>query len=411
MTRIVITGMGAWCSIGHNLQEFHLNLREGKSGRTPVAVTRFDTSSSIYRTQTGGTLLCESIEKIVKTDETILSDLAVEVTKEAIADSRLDLSKLRPMDIGVCLGTTVGGSYAFMKVVRGKLGLPDGDMNAILGPCTSGTIPGSVAKRFEIQGPVSTISTACASSTNSIGRAFDLIRKNKVKYMIAGGVDIFSELTFSGFNSLQLLAKDLCRPFDQARDGLMLGDAGAIVVLENVDTAMARGARIYAEIAGYSIANEAYHATGPDPEGTGALAVMGGALAQGNLTPAQVDYINAHGTGTKANDEMELKAIRRLLGTRTPEVYLSSTKSMIGHTLGAAGSIEIVATALGMYYNFIPPTINLRSPIEAYGDFRFVRDRSVDAEVDVALSNSFGFGGNVASIALRRVRCETDHKA
>ena len=403
MSRIVITGMGAWCSIGRNLEEFRLSLREGKSGRAPVPVTRFPTSAPSYRTYTGGILLGDWMDIISKTDETILADLAIEVSKEALLDSGLNFNQIDPREIGVCLGTTVGGSYPLIKYLKGKLGLPDGDMNAIIGPCTTGTIAGSVAKHFKIQGPLSTISTACASGTNSIGHAFDLIRKGKVKFMIAGGVDFFSELTFSGFNSLLALDRGLCRPFDEFRDGLMLGDGSAFMLMESLDTARARKARIYAEIAGYAIANEAYHATGPDPEGTGALSVMLNSLRQGYLNPEQVGYINAHGTGTKANDEMELKAIRRLLGKRVTEVFISSTKSMIGHTLGAAGSIEIIATVLGLYHKFIPPTINLKTPIKGYEDLRFVIDRSVDAEIEVALSNSFGFGGNVASIAIRRM--------
>ncbi len=271
MTRVVITGMGAWCAIGRNLQEFLQNLRQGKKGRSSVPATRFDTSSPIYRTRCGGVLPCESIAAIAKIDETILADLAIEVSKEALKDAILDLDDIRPKDVGVSLGTTVGGSYAFIKFLKGRLGLPGGKMNAALCLCTSGTIAGTVAKHFGVQGYTSIISTACASGTNSIGRAFDLIRKHKVQYMLAGGTDIFSELTFSGFNSLQALSQDLCRPFDEARDGLMLGDAGAVLVLESLDTATARGARIYAEIVGYSIGNEAYHATGPDPEGEGAF--------------------------------------------------------------------------------------------------------------------------------------------
>ncbi len=404
MNRIVITGMGICCSIGKNLDEYHRGLLVGRNGIAPIPNERFNTSSPTLRTHCGAILPWEDLEALPKTDETILSDLAINVTREAIADSNLDLEALRSTDIGICLGTTVGGSYPFMKFLKAKLGLPGGNLNAILRPSISGTITGSVAKCFGFQGPISTISTACAAGTNSIGRAFDLIRKNRAQVVVAGGVDVFSELTFTGFNALQALSTTMCRPFDSERDGLVLGDGCAMLVLETLDHAVTRDAKIYAEVAGYSIANEAYHATGPDPEGSGALMVMQGALAQGHLSPLQLDYINAHGTATKANDEMELKAIQKLLGPQPiKEVYISSTKSMTGHTLGASGSIEVVSTALGIYYHFVPPTINLRFTNDDYKGLNFVRDQAIKTNIRVALSNSFGFGGNVASIALSSV--------
>lgn len=403
MTRVVITGMAVCCSTGQNLQQFLQSLKLGRSGKAPIPVARFDTSSPIYRNRSGATLPYEEIEKLSRSDDTILTEFAISVVQAALLDAGLDVQTIyaKPTDVGICIGTTVGATYSFIKFMKGKLNLPNGDINTVLKPCTTGTIAGSIAKYFRVQGPISVISTACASGTNSVGRAFDLIRKNKVKRMIAGGVDLFSELTFSGFNSLQAVSKDACRPFDEDRDGLMLGDAAAILILENIEEAYAREARIYGEVCGYAIANEAFHATGPDPQGLWAFSVMKGALDQGSLTPAEVNYINAHGTGTKANDSMELAAIRLLLGPRMKDVYVSSTKSMVGHTLGAAGSVELVATVLGMFYDFIPPTINLCRPIKGFEEVNFVRDHALPGKILIALSNSFGFGGNVASIAVR----------
>jgi len=395
--------MAICCSTGENLLQFLQSLKQGRSGRCPIPLTRFDTSSLVYRNRSGATLPYEEIEKFARSDDTILTEFAINVIQAALVDAGLDTQKMYtdPTDVGVCIGTTVGAGYSFMKFLKGKLDLPNGDINTVLKPCTTGTIAGSIAKYFKIQGPVSVISTACASGTNSVGRAFDLIRQNRVKRMIAGGVDLFSELTFSGFNSLQALSKDACRPFDEDRDGLMLGDAAAFLIMENIEEANARKARIYGEVCGYAIANEAFHATGPDPQGLRAFASMKGALDRASLKPAEVNYINAHGTGTRANDIMELAAIQLLLGPRMKEVYISSTKSMVGHTLGAAGSVELIATLLGMFYDFIPPTINMRRPIKGFEEVNFVRDHALPGKILIALSNSFGFGGNVASIAVR----------
>jgi 3-oxoacyl-[acyl-carrier-protein] synthase II len=399
---VVITGMGVWCAIGRDLAEFRQSLYIGRDGASLVPAARFSTESAAYRTRKAATLIDGPVEPLARSDATVLADVAIRVAEEALQDGGLPVGSFEPQEMGLVLGTTVGGSYAFIRFVRGKLGLPGGDRRAILGPCTAGSMTGTVAKYFKIQGPVSTVSTACAAGANSLGRAFDLIRRGNVRFALAGGVDLFSELTFSGFNALQALGRNGCRPFDETRDGLMLGDAGAILLLETRESANTRGARIYAEFAGYATANEAYHATGPDPEGTGAITVMHGALAQAGIPLRAVEYINAHGTGTKANDDMELKAIRTLFGDHTPNVYVSSTKSMIGHTLGAAGSVEAIATTIGMYHHFMPPSINLSTPMTGSEDIKFVIGTALNKDFSVALSNSFGFGGNVASIVIKK---------
>jgi 3-oxoacyl-[acyl-carrier-protein] synthase II len=397
----VITGMGVRCAIGAGLAEFERGLREGRNGRVLVPPARFDTSSPAYRTKCGAALLSLN-DWAAGDDPTVLTALATAVAGEALTDAGYEARDTELTRTGLVLGTTVGSSFAFIRYLRGRLGLPGGDVAVMRKPCTFGSIAGQVADRLGLRGPLSVISTACAAGTNAIGRAADLIRTGQADWMVAGGVDVFSELTFSGFNALQLLAREDCRPFDEGRDGLMLGDAAAFVVLESRDAARARGTRGYAEVAGYAIANEAYHPTGPDPEGATALSVMRRALAAGGLDVEQLDYINAHGTGTRANDAMELKAVRALLSRRSRPVYISSIKSMVGHTLGAAGSIELVATTLGISRGFVPPTSNLDRPDDSDEGLIFVRQRAVEAELRIALSNSFGFGGNVAAIALTR---------
>ncbi len=403
MERVVITGMGIMCSIGNNLREVKQSLRVGRSGLRPISPARFSTDQPIYRNQRGCTLDQTLYEELQEKDDTILAELSKRVIAEALHDAQLNVtSVIRNSDdtVGLCLATSVCGSYPFMKWLKSHRddSQPEDDDLLFL---TAPTIAGDIAKHFHLNGPLSTISTACAAGTNSIGRGYDVVAKQQADYVIAGGVDVFTELTFSGFNILQALSTGSCSPFDEHRDGLNLGDGGAFVVLESLSSAQARKARIYAEIKGYAILNEAYHPTAPCPDGRFALQAMQNALAYGGIRPDEVDYINAHGTATTANDAMEVNAIKDLVAGK--EVYISSTKSMTGHTLGAAGSVELVMTALGMDEGFIPPSINITQPMEALEDnVQIVRDRALSHHFTTALSNSFGFAGNMASIAIQK---------
>ena len=402
MERVVITGMGAICSIGNNLSEIRENLMTGKSGLKEIPSHRFNTEDPVYRNTRGCILDQELYDDLQSQDETILTELAKRTIEQTIEDSGLELEAVDHRRIGISLATSVGSSYPFMKWIRDSQ-TKAADLSPLLK--TTATITGGVAKHFNLKGPVSTISTACAAGTNSIGRAFDFVAKGKADYMVAGGVDVFTELTYSGFNCLQALSQSSCTPFDSNRDGLNLGDAGAFVLLESLSSAIARNARIYGEIKGYAILNEAYHPTAPCPDGSFALTAMKNALAQGKVGVEEVDYINAHGTATPANDIMELKAIKSLTGKRP--VYVSSTKSMTGHTLGAAGSIELVITALGLYGDFIPPTINVLTPMEEVEDsILLVKGASKAHQYKTAISNSFGFAGNMASIVIQKYATE-----
>jgi 3-oxoacyl-[acyl-carrier-protein] synthase II len=242
--------------------------------------------------------------------------------------------------------------------------------------------------------------TACSAGTNSIAVAVDWIRQDRADVVIASATDPLCELSFSGFNILMALSPTKSRPFDRDRDGLVVGEGGGTLILEEYEHAVARGAHIYAEISGYGLSNDAYHPTQPDPEAGGACRAIRRALDDAAITPAQVNYINAHGTATRYNDEMELRAVSTVYGDLMQQVPISSIKSMIGHTLGAAGTIEAIATVLALEHGFLPPTINTSNPVEGY-TYDFV-PQSRGSTLQNACSHSFGFGGNATCLVIGR---------
>jgi 3-oxoacyl-[acyl-carrier-protein] synthase II len=396
--RVYITGMGIWCSLGHTLGELEEGLRQGRSGPRPI--TRFETSSSTYRTNVAATLAHED-ELVLRSDATYIADLILGVADKAIEDAGLAADWPTASRIGAAVGTSHGGNLALMKFIRGLVNAPGGSRDADLLISHTPTLIGQLVAKLGLGGPTLTVSTACASGTNSIGRAAELIASGAADVMVAGGADVYTELSFSGFNVLGVTARETCRPCDQERDGMMLGDGAAMVVLESEERVRRRGARAYAIVAGHAIGSDAYHATAPEPDGATAARMMREALAGAELGPADIDYVNLHGTGTVANDPAELAAVAKVFGERASKVLLSSTKSQVGHTLGAAGSVELVATALGMARGFAPPSINLRTPIAGYEHWSFVRDQARPARIRAAISNSFGFAGSLASIVLK----------
>lgn len=402
MERVVITGIGISCSTGRNKEEFKDSLYQGKVGLKPISFERFSTESAVYKNKSACVLEQDYFEELKAIDDTILTEISIRSAEEAMIDAALNLDKVNRRRSGVCMATTIGGSYPFMNFTKKRVEgtITPADYELIFKASTP-NITGKILKYFDFKGPISTISTACAAGTNSIGRAFDMISNGRIDVCVSGGVDIFSELSFAGFNSLQSLSKGICQPFDKKRDGLTLGDASAFVIMESLSHAQKRGAKIYCEIKGYSANNEAYHPTSPNPDGSTACLTMQQALNQGNMNISEIQYINAHGTATGANDGMEINGIRKLFGEQP--IYLSSTKSMTGHTLGAAGSIELIATSLGMYHGFVPPSCNITSPlIEDNDNLRIVQNKALDFEYEGALSNSFGFAGCMASMAIKR---------
>ena len=295
------------------------------------------------------------------------------------------------------MGTSVGASYAIIK--RMKKSIEEDIHDYKLALYSSPKVIGNIAKEYKITGPVSAISTACASGTNSIGRAFDLIESGKTEVMICGGMDIFTELTYTGFNSLMAISKTKCNPFSDKKNGMSLGDASTMLILESLESAIARNARIYAEIKGYHILNEAYHPTAPHPEGIYALKCMQKTLEYGGVDVEDLDYINAHGTGTLKNDSSELLACESLLKDKKNKTFVGSTKSMTGHTLGAAGSLEALISILSIknseiYGKYDDVTMPDSQKID------FITEKRTNQKIKNVISNSFGFGGNMSSILI-----------
>jgi 3-oxoacyl-[acyl-carrier-protein] synthase II len=319
---------------------------------------------------------------------------------EALQDAGLDFSMENVERIGICLGGGAGGILSAeqyrRKIFRGDKAKPSLLLSFSTSTCTD-----CIANNYKIYGPRRTIATACSSSATAIGYAADMVRSDIADIMIAGGSEALCELTFSGFNALRLVDEDRCRPFDHNRKGLSLGEGAAMLILEEGERARARKARIYGEVVGYAIAGDAYHMTSPEPEGNGASFVMKQALDLHSIDPEQIDYINAHGTGTLINDVAETKAVKKVFGERAYSLPMSSIKSMIGHCLGAAGAIEAVATILAMANSTIPPTISHEMP-DPQCDLDYVPNETRPHEITYAMSNSFAFGGNNTSLIFKK---------
>ena len=392
--RVVITGMGIFCSIGRNVEEFARSLKEGKSGIGQISL--FDTSK--YPSKLGAQigdyhperfLGKKELKRLSRTDQ-----FALIAAEEAVGDS--GINSYAPEEVGICLGAGAGGMFEAEAYHRETL-LKGKSRASLLLPFIPSFTANRVAQRFRFSGPMATITTACSSSATSIGYGADLIRNGKAKAVLCGGSDALSELTFGGFNSLRATDPSPCRPFDKKRAGMSLGEGAAILVLEGLDEAMKRGARIYAEFLGYGIGGEAYHITAPEPTGMMEARIMGKALEESEIKPSEVDYINAHGTGTPLNDKVETRSIKRVFGERAYSIPVSSIKSMVGHCLGSAGATEAVASILSIVHGFVPPTVNHQEGDEDC-DLDYVPGKSREVNVKVVLSNSFAFGGNCTTI-------------
>ncbi len=403
-TRGVITGVGVLSPIGIGQQEFFQSLLAGKSGISRI--TSFDTTN--YRTNHGGEIknfnpadYAEALPGIGNLERA--TQLALVAAHEAVLDAGLEINTDNCERIGCVLGSSEGETHCLDNFITDQSqNGSDLPKYELIPRVPTATIYQELAMRFGMKGPCACVATACAAGTNSIGLAFDLIRNGKADVVIAGGVDVFSRLSFSGFNALMSVTRTRCKPFNEHRDGMVLGEAAAIIILERLDHALSRKANIYAELLGYGISNDAYHITSPDPEGNGAKRAIALALEDAGLTADSVQYINAHGTGTPSNDIMEAKVIRDVFYNNGNRVPVSSSKSMFGHTLGAAGSIEFLVCILAIKNGFLPPTINFEDPIKGFEDFDFVPNESRPAEIQVALSNSFAFAGNTSAILVSK---------
>jgi len=302
----------------------------------------------------------------------------------------------------VVLGGGAGGMLSWEQYRRSLWSGQARPKPSLLLPFANCTLTDLIAVKYGLTGPRTTISTACSSSSTSIGYGFDLIRSGEQDIVVSGGSEALSELTFAGFNSIRAMDPKYCRPFDKNRKGLSLGEGAAILILENYAGAESRGANIYGEVLGYAINSDAYHMTSPDPAAMGMSRVMAAALDVAGLRADQIDYINAHGTATPINDPLETMAIKRVFGKScADDLAVSSTKSMVGHCLGAAGAIEAVAAILALQRQIVPPTIHLDEP-DPECDLDYVPNTSRKQQVRFALSNSFAFGGNNTSVVFGR---------
>lgn len=392
--RVVITGIGVFCSIGKNVEEFNRSLKEGKTGIGPV--TLFDTSK--YPSKIGAEVRGYRPEEFLKKKElrrvSRTDQFALIASEEAVNASGID--SYPSEEVGVCLGAGAGGMFEAEIYHRETL-LKGKSRPSLLLPFIPSFTATRVAERFGFSGPKAAVTTACSSSATSIGYGADLIRRGQSRAVLCGGSDALSELTFGGFNSLRAMDPSPCKPFDRRRAGMCLGEGAAILILESLEDALKRGAEVSAEFLGYGIGGEAYHTTAPEPTGNAEARIMREAMEEGDIRPFEVDYVNAHGTGTPLNDKVETLAIKNAFGKRAYSIPISSIKSMAGHCLGSSGAIEAVASILSIVHQFIPSTLNHQEGDEDC-DLDYVAGQSREMDVKVVLSNSFAFGGNCTTL-------------
>lgn len=407
--RVVITGMGVITPIGNTIEQFWHNLINGVSGIGRI--TSFDTTE--YTTHIAGEVRDFDPEKYIDKKEAKRMDrfaqFAVAATKMALEQARLDIRSTNPERVGVYIGSGIGGLATLEDNYKTLLEKGPRRVSPFLIPMMIANMgSGIVSITFGAKGPNSSPISACATGTHAVGDATEIIRRGKADVMIAGGSEAtIRPLALAGFGNMKALSTrndeptKASRPFDRDRDGFVMSEGAGILILEELEHAKRRGAKIFAEVAGYGMSGDAYHLTAPAPEGEGAARAMMEAILDAGLKPEDVDYINAHGTSTDYNDKFETLAIKRVFGDHAYRLAVSSTKSMTGHMLGAAGGVEAIATALTIAEGIIPPTINYENP-DPDCDLDYVPNVARRAKVDVAISNSLGFGGHNASILLRR---------
>ena len=405
--RVVITGMGVLTPVGNDLETFWSNLKKGVSGIHTIDA--FDTTG--YDCRIGGQvrdfdpkLFFRNPKDVRRTDR--FTHLAMGAAKMAIADSGIDIANLKQRDrFGVIVSTGIGG----LKTLQDQLQIlvtkgPGRNSPFTIPMLISNMAGGVISMEFDLRGPNLCIVTACATSNNAIGESWRIIKFGDADIFLAGGSEAsIVEIGVAGFSAMKALSKRndeperASRPFDRDRDGFVMSEGAGVVVVEELEHARARGAKIYCEITGYGLSADAYHMTAPPPDGAGAARAMKLALEHAGISPEQVDYINAHATSTDIGDLCETRAIKQIFGEQAYKVAISSTKSMTGHLLGGAGGVEMAACALAIRDSVIPPTINLENPDEEC-DLNYTANVAREKRVRVALNNSFGFGGHNATL-------------
>jgi 3-oxoacyl-[acyl-carrier-protein] synthase II len=397
--RVVITGLGVVSSIGIGKDEFWHSILQGKSGISKVEL--FDTKE--FRCHNAGEIKSfhpsqyldkRKIDFLGKT-----SQLALTATHLALKDSKIHKHDIIGNKTGVFIGTTMGERPLEESIDSWvKDGVTQMSKYKIV-QSTANVIPGNIATYFKFNGPNFLISNACAAGGFALGYGFDLIANGTLNYAVVGGADSFSKTAFSGFHRLYAMSPDKCQPFDKNRKGMMVGEGAGVLILETLDSARKRKADIYAEVAGYGLSCDAFHITSPKPEGI--AKAMQKALKSANIKPEDIDYVNAHGTGTPANDKSECAGIKIVFKDQAKTLPISSIKSMIGHAMGAASSIETIASCMAIKNNILPPTINFETP-DPDCDMDCVPNKPRPQKINVMLKDSFAFGGNNCCIVLKK---------
>jgi 3-oxoacyl-[acyl-carrier-protein] synthase II len=416
LKRVVVTGLGALTPIGNTLPEYWDGLRNGKSGAAPI--TRFDASK--FKTKFACEVKNFDIGNFMDRKEARKMDpfaqYAMVAVDEAIKDSNLPLTELNPNRVGVIWGSGIGGLLTFQEEVKSY---SKGDGTPRFNPFfIPKMIPdlsaGHISIKYGFRGPNYVTVSACASSTNALYDAFTYLRLGKADIIVSGGSEAaVCEAGVGGFNALRALSErndspeTASRPYDKDRDGFVLGEGAGAIILEEYEHAKKRGAKIYAEILGGGMSADAYHITAPHPEGAGIIQVMYNALEDAGINASEIDYVNTHGTSTPLGDVGEIKAIQKVFGDHAYKMNISSTKSMTGHLLGAAGAIETIACILALQESIIPPTINhFTDDPELDSRLNMTFNKAQKREVNIALSNTFGFGGHNFSVILGKAKAK-----
>ena len=408
--RVVITGMGAITPLGLNLEDTWIALLAGKNGVGKI--TRFDASQ--YDTKIAAEV--KGFDPLNYVDRKLaqrmdrFTQFAIAATDMAVKDAGLNLDKIDHDRVGVIFGSGIGGMETYHKQQQTvfETGGPHRISPFFVPMMIADIAAGYIAMRYQFKGPNYATTSACATSAHSIADALMLIQRGDIDFAVTGGSEAaVCPMGIGGFNAMKALSmrngepEKASRPFDAQRDGFVLGEGGAVLILEELGHALARGARIYAELGGMGLTADAYHITQPAPGGEGAIRSMRLSIKDAGLQPQDVDYINAHGTSTPYNDKTETVAIKAVFGEHAYKLHVSSSKSMTGHLLGAAGAIEAIITGLAIYNNEMPPTINYEFP-DPECDLNYIPNKPLKKEVDVAISNAFGFGGHNVSLLLKK---------
>ncbi len=407
--RVVVTGIGLVSSLGIGTDVNWRGLTTGQSGIGRI--TRFDASA--YASQIAGEVKgfdpLQFVEKKDVKKMDIFIQYAIAASQCAMDDAGLTITDANAGSVGVFVGSGIGGFTSIEREHEALLAGGPRKISPFFIPASIINLAaGQVSIRFGAKGPNLATCTACSASAHAVGDSFEIIRRGDADAMIAGGSEAaITPMSVGGFAAMRAMSTrnddpaHACRPFDKDRDGFIIGEGSGIVILEEREFALRRGARIYAEVVGYGMSGDAYHITAPTEDGSGAVRVMDMALRKANVAPQQVGYINAHGTSTPHNDRIETMAIKKLFGEHAYKLAISSTKSMTGHLLGAAGGLEAGISALAVYHQIAPPTINLENP-DPDCDLDYVPGKCRPVKMDYALSNSFGFGGTNAALLFKK---------